>query len=456
MTGTLNFSMNRMAVLLQAGFLAMGWGADISLDFGGKLTGEVRAMDDDGTITLASDLSAEDLLLSGGKVLKVEFAEDFAEEDEVGEAPGARLELTNGDVLPVESISMGMDGALILESPAMGRVEIARGRISSLQLGIHPQKVIYSGTSSLEGWTAGDRGGNGWEVEDDTFKAESAATIMRDVDLPEKFIVRFSMEWAAQPNFQLRFADPLQKDETGVNRYHIGLGGGGLGIFREMEGSREVKPIMVSNRASTGFPGNRLDVEVRMDRSRGVIHMYEDGVLAGRYSDPMGNIPVGSGISLVSKSPRQSGIRIDRLEVLAWEDRADRHRSEERGDPGKDSMIGRFGERFSGRLEEIREEGGEKVFVFQTDLMEQPLLLPEGEVSTVYFADKGSEGKIPELGGFVLRMRGGGSIGVKSCTFGEEMVEAMHPLLGKIGLRREWISSIEKRVIPKASPVSEP
>ena len=138
MTGIWNFDLRRVAAI--AALISLpAYAADISLTDGCKLTGEVLAMDGQGTITLASPISKEPLLLVGEKVKHVGFESTAGK---VAKIPGQRVELINGDVLPV-TISKLDDGAMTVISPDMGEMRIPRDLLSSVQLGIFEERLVY-------------------------------------------------------------------------------------------------------------------------------------------------------------------------------------------------------------------------------------------------------------------------------------------------------------------------
>lgn len=416
--------------------------ADVSLKGEGKLTGEITGIDAEGTITLVSPVSGSPLLLKGDQVEKVDFGTP------AGEAilPDQRLELTNGDILPVKVTSMER-GLLRVESPVLGLITIPREAVSSLQLGIIPKKTIYSGPTDFTGWNRVEGGGQAWDYDEQNgFVAKGHGTLTRDVGLPEKFILRFSFAWRNHPNFQFGFAEA-----TAVkgDRYLMEFGSSGLALFRESP-NRARTPIVLLARRPEQFSERQMEVEIRGDRSRGLLELRINGDLEGRYTDPIQPIPMGSAVSLVSRAARESGQSVSEIRILEWDDRGDRHRSEERGDGKSDSLIGRYGERFGGKLEGIRSEGGSLVYRFKSDFQKKPLELPEEEVSTVFLGGAAKPSKSDNVGGIILNLREHGTMRLSSCVLNGDTVRVAHPLLGSLEFHRSGIASIERIWIPKA------
>jgi hypothetical protein len=440
-----NFDFQRLLGLTLVMAASTAMAADVSLKGEGKLTGEITGMDADGSITLVSPVSGKPLLVKGDQVEKVVFG------DPRGKTilHDQRLELTNGDILPVKVTSME-DGLLRVECDMLGPLTIPREAVSSLQLGIIPEKTIYSG-SDFGGWKRAEGGERAWDHEDERFIAKGHGALARDVGLPEKFILRFSLAWRNHPNFQFGFAET---DQAGSDRYLIEFGGSGLALFRESP-NRARTPIVLLIQDTDRLVQKRVDVEIRGDRSRGLLELRINGELEGRYTDPIQPIPVGTGVSLVSRAARESGQSVGDIRILEWDDRGDRHRSEERGDGKSDSLIGRYGERFGGKLEGIRGKGGTKVYLFKSDFQKEPLELPEEEVSTVFLAGDAKASESDNVGGLILNLRGHGTMRLSTCVLEGDTVRVAHPLLGSMEFDRSGIASIERIWISKAKPVKK-
>jgi len=430
------------------GIATSAMAAEVSLHGDGRLTGEVSSMDADGTIALVSPLSPEPLRIRGDKAIRVDFGADKQNVD----VSGQKLQLINGDVLPVRVNSLA-DGLMQAESDDLGLFSIPREMISTIQLGIFPQRLIYSGSGDFEGWKRDKANPKSWTIEGGEFVAEGQGMISRDAELPEKFILKFSFTWSNYPNLQFRFAEPKDAGNGRVDRYLLQFAGSGVGIFRESAAKSGNVPIVFLNRASERLRDNRMDIEIRVDRSRGQMRLYVDGEMEGRYTDPVPGIPSGTGISIISRAPQESSQRIANIKVLEWDDRGDRHRTEDRGDGKSDSLIGRNGERLGGSLTGIRRDGDESVYLFKSDFQKEILELPEQEVSTVFIGGEGVSANDSDPDGFTLSLRGGGLMTVDSCVFGSGKVMAKHPLLGDLQIERAGIISLMRRAVPKAKPV---
>lgn len=413
---------------------------DITLAGGAaRLTGDVRSIDAEGVVELASPLSPEPLRLKGGAVEKVAFSGLAAEM----EPPGALVELAGGDLLPVTV--EGLDERMLtVVSPEAGRLEIPREHVASVQLGVRRFKAVYAGPQSLEEWTGSPGDPKNWAFENGALVAKGPATAAAKLVLPRKFILRFTLAWESRevPNFQCSFADPLRKKGEARDRYYLQFNGAGLEIKREASKGGRYTSIVQLNRTPGLYPGRRLQVELRVDRAASRLRLFLNGEPEGEYIDPIPGAPDGSGIVWVCNSPG-GGQEIRDISIAEFDDARTRHHSEERGDRRQDVLISREDDRWSGRLLGIRQTGGELMFQFKSDFQDAPLEIPAAEVSTV-FLSAASRAVAGAEHPFVLKLRGEGSLRVSSCRFTGAGVTATHPLLGPLELRRDGVVALER------------
>jgi hypothetical protein len=210
------------------------------------------------------------------------------------------------------------------------------------------------------------------------------------------------------------------------------------------------------NRTPNQFPDRRLEVEIRVARNTSRLQLFLNGEPEGEFVDPIPSVPKGSGIAIICNT-RSGGIQeVSNLEILELDESRGRHRSEERGDSKEDSLISREDDRWSGRLQEIRKTTKGPLFLFKSDFQEEPLEIPEADVSTVFFAvPEAGRSEKTEKSPFILRLSGGGFLQVASCVFDEKSVSTEHPLLGTLTLSRDGIAAIE-RVPDETADTDEP
>ncbi len=440
MTGIRSFERNRLLSLLLACLAVYQVRADeIALTGEDRLSGSIRSINDAGVVELATPISPDPVFLKAGSVRKVMFSPPKVSP----EIPGAMVELVNGDLLPASIESLDQAN-LTISTPYAGRMVIPRDALKSLQLGIRKRKVIYSGPRNLDEWLIGVEAGRNWRFENNALIANGQAYAARKFDLPQQFVVRFTLKWQGNPNFQIHLADPLRPKSEVSDRYYLQFAGAGLEIKRESTVGNRYTTVILSNRTPDQFEDSRLDVEIRVDRKTSRLHLLLNGEPEGAGIDPVSHPPDGMGVSLLSNSSNGNEQEIRSIEILEFDDAKVRHHSEQRGDPKTDSLISRDDDRWGGRLTDIRKSGDGLVFSFNSDFQDQPLELLESDVSTIFFAGSEATTKPAESHPFVLRLQENGLLRVTSCTFTEDEVSALHPLLGQLNIRRSGISAMER------------
>ena len=416
---------------------------DVQLAGGGKLSGRVLSISENGALLLESPHTVEPLALKGDGVRRV----DFSPPEEIPAAADARLELRNGDVLPVIVLGYSPERGLDVRSESIGELTVPRGYLHSLSLGVRPATVIYRGPDDLANWTTDRRGGANWTLQGERMVVDGTGQIGRMLNPPDQHTIRLTLSWNGQPNFQLSFCDPLEEHGQRVDRYFLQFANAGMEIKRESsEGPRRYNTVGILNRTPDQFRHRRMEIEIRVDRRESVLHLLIDGEPEGRFMDPFGNTPTAGGILLVSNAAAGNVQEVRNLTVESWDQKETRHRVEDRGDATRDALVMRQGDRFSGHLASAQSIGGELVFSFRSNFQDRPLEVPAGEVSTMFFAADGEAGEVAvEDAGFVLRFHDQGSLAVTQSSFAPERVTASHPLLGELSLPRTAISALERR-----------
>jgi hypothetical protein len=416
-----------------------------------RLTGTVRAIDEAGLIELSSTLSPGPVFLKGEAVDKVTFGIAGA----AARPPTAEIELTNGDRLPAEIESLD-DEKLSILSPDAGRLEIPRAALASMHVGVQRRKVVYAGPKALDEWTGLDGELKNWTYEQGKLIASGTGNAVRKLKLPEQFILRFTLSWQQKtvPNFKIHFADPLKPLGEAADRYFLQFAGAGMEIKRESSKGKRYNTLVQLNRTPNQYPDQQLQVEIRVNRKTARLRLFLNGEPEGEFADPIPDLPTGSAIVLSCITQNGTSQEISGIEVLELDDSHRRHRAEDRGDPKNDSLINRDDERSGGKLLEIRTTDQGRVFRFKSDFQNDPLEVPETEVSTVFFAAKEAKATAADPS-FMLRLRGDGLLGVTSCRISEQSLVAEHPLLGKLEFRREGVVSLE-RTKPKTKAAPGP
>lgn len=415
-------------------------------DDGARLSGTVRSISAAGAVELASNLSPEPLWLRNDAVLKV----GFAQTPHAGPVPSALVELVNGDCIPVTIESMD-ERAMVVVSPDAGRLEIPRGLLRTVTLGVEQRKRIYQGPVEADGWKAGDSGA-AFRVEDGALATDKSAMAAMKFDLPERFVLRFTLEWEpkSQPNFKVGFADPLLGMGAKADRYFMTFNAAGIKIQRQSSTGKTYNSLRILNRTPVQFPENKLKVELRVNRQTNRMVLVLNDVEEDVIPDPVGKAPSAGGVAFEAHPSGNSTLRISRIEVLEDGDTRAGNRGEKRGDGKSDSLISTEGDRWGGVLTGIRKTADGLVFSVKGDFQQNVQEIPESGVAVVFFKTPADPPE-PESPPFVLRLRGEGSLSLSSCTLAENTVTANHPLLGRLEIGRAGVTGMEKPAKPKVS-----
>ncbi len=423
-------------------------GAEVSFLGDNKITGELTEMDAEGVVSMTTPYSEQSIRLQADKIVKIYFGKSAQKYD----LPKQNLTLINGDSFPIDIRGLD-DKALRITTPFLGDLDIPRQMIQSLEIGLFAKKNIYNGPNQISEWQNSADEVSKWEVINGSLVTSGRGMIYRDMKLPENYSVRFKISWEDNPNFRFYFGDPTDysaKTTIGgkaVNRYYIQYAKAGMEIKRESSSKTSNKTsystVGLIQRSPQEFVKKELLIEVRVNRKEGRLDLYLNDILEGRYADSSPDVPSGTAISFSAQATDENKLSISDIEVSEWDISGDRFRSEERGDTKEDSVIGRNGERFGGRLLSISNGDKGMVYRFKSNYQEEPKDLPEFEVSSIYFATV-SDVEFEKLDGFSLFFQGRGSIQVSKCIFNESSLSVTHPLLGEIQINRNAISRLER------------
>jgi hypothetical protein len=408
---------------------------EVTLADGSRLSGTVTALADGGQLLLTSDLSFEPFQLKAESLRRVDFATEGKSSDE----HDALVVLANGDQLPADLA--GIDaGTVTLRTSFAGEIRIPRESVRTIQLGVRPRKLIYRGPDDEFGWNIK----SGWRFDSRRFTADNSGTVSREFDIPGSFALKFRVAWRNSPNVQVYFADDSLETTGKADRYYLQFGGSGLELKRQQSNEGNAYLSMTSIPGDPAdFTDNDLDIELRVDRKLGLVHLYLDGIFEGKFPDPVKVAPSGKGIMFRSNLGGDDSQSIDNIEIREWDAAADRHRGEERGDEKQDVLITRGSDRSNGSILGLTEGKDGGTIRYKGPHHPEPVDFPLSEVSTLFFARPAAaaEAAAPPL---KLGLRGRGSLGVTACTFGEEFITARHPLLGEINIRRNAVASLER------------
>lgn len=242
--------------------------------------------------------------------------------------PGrSAIRLSNGDEL-VGRLREVTAGEAIFETPYGEALRFPRNRWQWIIFDNQPEEPLFSGPTSLEGWTRGEvapavmQSGH-WTYHNQAFYAAKAASIARDLSLPDRSRLQFDLHWKGLLNlaFALHtdYLHPVNltaKDEEPVfgGFYSLRLSS----PFVEVVMVKQKTPLQYLGQMQTrAFSGKRkAHVDIRIDKSAARIVLLVDGELVKQWVDKNGFAGEGSGIRMVHQG--QGSIRFSDFRVTTW------------------------------------------------------------------------------------------------------------------------------------------
>ncbi len=412
---------------------------EITLTDDARLTGTVRGIQESGAIELESELSPEPLVLKPGAVISV----NFSSEDESADDPTHLLNLTNGDVLPIDIEAID-ETSLHATTACAGDLTISRKALKSIRFGVHKEPLIDKGESEFEDWL-GENGrrnehSKGWSNENESLIANGPATATKSYSLPSQFAFKFTLKWQAAPNFQVTLADPFTPKASNSDRYVYQFSDEGMELRRELGQGKRALVLIHYLCPPDAYPGKQASVEIRVDRLSSRLELVLDGVPAASGFDPTPQPPEGNNITLISLARVGSTQKVSNIQMLHFNGMP----SPGPAVNGKmDRLISRQGESWDGNLTVMNHGLADSVFRFKTDASEQPMEFLQEQLVQLDFAQPEPAPQTPSDQFFKMKLQGGGTLQLKSCVFEDDAIRAVHPLLGEIRISRSCVLSLD-------------
>lgn len=422
--------------------------SEVLMQGGAKLSGKVTGLTEDGHLLLESPLGVTPLDLRADRVHRIEFSHPA---EAAPDRHDAVITLTNGNEFPCDLKDIDALN-VTAETSFAGLLTVPRSSISTLQFGMRPQATIFEGPESAEGWDLK----SGWRFTPDCFSTDSSGTLARTFELPENYSISFDLSWEAVPNLQIGLNDDSAEINARGDRYIATINASGIDLKREQkEGNRRFLPMALIAHDMGPNPEEPVTIELRVDRKLAIVSLFIDGVAEGRWADPTGKSPAGNGFYYRSSIAGSDSLTLEHIHISEWDPAADRHRSEERGDPARDSIILRDGDRGIASVLGYRADGDGGILTYKLDHRDAPLQTPAQEISTVFFAETGEESDAGPEPVWSLDLEGRGNLTVLSLKTEAETLQITHPLLGNLNLRPTAVTRIDRLGAGGHEPTSE-
>ncbi len=422
----------------------------VSLKNGDQFIGTVEELSE-GLIKLRSPHSTEPLEIKSDQLSKLSFREAPPEDLP---SHSHQLNLRNGDIIPGKVT--GLDPtALQFKTWFAGNLTIPRSQIKSLFYGIAPQKLLYQGPTQADEWNQSEN----WEFREGALTSNSRSSIVRDLSLPESFILRFQLKWESSPNARVHFCTSVDTGPENTDGYYLNFTSRGVDLFRVLPSEKEDQPQQLltlgsSSKRTSDFHNNQGTIELRINRASRMIHFYIDDQLQGSFLDPQ-PAPSGSKVIFESLSSVRRQVSISAIKLRQWDAVTQRLRFEPRQDEENDTLTTDDGDRYSGQILNRIDENDQATFSVKSPLLSQIIHIPEPRSSILYFR----QGDLPEnsTGTFRLSLVTGGQLNLSEIQLGKDQLTGTHPWLGKLTLDRRIVSevSLQKKAPPEPEETTE-
>jgi len=405
------------------------------LTVGDTLTGTVSSISSDGRVTVTTSNAAAPLELKQKAIQRIIFDPADPPEDNYSEI----IALSNGDKIPgsVRTLDANTIG---FETNYANLLTIPRREARSIDFGVSPQRLVFSGSGKLSEWEENDN----WQSSGKALTNSGSGTIAQSEVLPAQFILKFRLEWEGAPAMRFYFCDKLLKEKGDTDRYYFESNASGMRIMREVTGeSRRPDSIATIRRGPSTFSDAQADIELRVDREQGLIYLYIDGKSEGRHRDHRPTFPSGSGIMIQSMSGGDMRNIVSGVEIYDWDAVSQVRSDEGHEDTKQDSVISTNGQRFSGVVDEmITRDDGSLGVVFSSPHSDDSFTIPNRLISTLYFRRKNPATTPSSTDGIVV-LTNKGQLQLSNIQLGVERLTGTHPLLGDLSIDRETIARLD-------------
>lgn len=354
--------------------------------------------------------------------------------EEISQTNSCRLIFMNRDQIEGDLVGCDAD-RVVLDTAYAGRLTIPRSRVDTIIPLDAKRKTIFSGPDGLEGWTMGKVSGvisdsGQWAFKDGSFHASKAASIARDVQLPDLSLVQFDLQWkgmfylaVALHTDYLHPVNLASKDQEpnfgGFYSLQLNTYAANLLAVKKLDPIKYLGQIAVNsfNQKSSAH------IEIRSNRHKKTIALLVDGQLIKQWSDNEDFAGKGSGLRFVHQG--QGSIKLSRLTVSEWDGQFEEPRSHP-WDSRDDLAKLRNGDRVLGRVEKI--ENSQMLVVTGTNKLTVPL----NRIKQIELAGTGVESGNASPHEVRASLRRGGTLTFKLENWTTNGVEILSTNLGRV------------------------
>jgi hypothetical protein len=355
------------------------------------------------------------------------------------------VRLTNDDQLEGELLSLDAS-QIALKTWYAGELRFPRSLVQSIVPTGPSRSTIFEGPTNIVGWTLGKTTAElpnqgQWAYRNGAFYATRAASIARDLKLPDTSSVSFDLTWKGY--FQLAIAlysDSLQPVSLANKESAADFGGFyslQLNTFSaNLLPITKNDPIRYLGQASllTLSQKSRAHVDIRTSKQRHSITLLVNGDIVREWIDPAEFAGKGTAVRFVHQG--QGAVKIENIKVTEWDGLFEDKESPP--PPAKQDLAKlRNGDRASGNVGTI--ENG----VISMNVLDRKLEIPFTRAKEIAFARERStrpENMPLDVRAFFTRV---GSVTLQLEKWDSESFTATSPIFGKATFHPRAFSRFE-------------
>ena len=425
--------------------LSAAQGDTLETDHGDTISGTVESLEH-GTLVFKSPMSPQALQIKASSLNHLTFSHTNKQSPTHTET----LTLINGDTLPCNVTSLDKE-QLSVTTRYAGSLNVDRSKIRSLRFGIMSEEILFVGNEPPETWTHME--GN-WSMTGDQ-AYEGKGHLAQQLTLPDKVRYQYDLSWQTTPNFAFRFFAENNSAASKQNTYELIFNSEGMEIRRYPDNTNSALRIASLSTADIQQGQKQkksINIDLRADKSEGLISLYLDSTFIGTWHDPVG--PTNGNYTIFhNRSDQKTNCVISNIAITSRIGSIDSRFYDKDATRAKtDILTDNQGDNISGNLIEIQsDDANKRVVVLQTKHSQDLFRVPEHRVSTLLFAKE--ENQAPSVGfSHILHLNNGAKLQINQPRISGEQLTAIHPILGPINVSRTSIKSLSKGSKEPAKP----
>jgi hypothetical protein len=345
------------------------------------------------------------------------------------------VRLTNEDEFEASLVSTDAE-KVVLDTWYAGRITVPRKAVQLLIPRATNREPIFEGPHGLDDWTMGEvksvsvvGEGGVWSYKDNAFFATRAASIARDLKLPDVASIQFDLAWKGLFYLAVAlYADYLYPVNLGAREQEPPFGG--FYSLQLNSYSAVLRPILQTNTLNAleqvSVPAfnqtNSARIEIRVSKPKRTIALMVNGNLVKRWIDTEF---VGSGTAVRFVHQGQGSIRLSNIRVTEWDGQFEEKASATPDSPHDLAKL-KNGDTVMGNLDSI--EDGKLLF----SLTDRKLEIPIQRAKQIEFAGTRAERLPRDQKSVKAFFYDGGSMTLKLESWTEQKVIAHSPALGRL------------------------